>query len=109
MELQNRVRELRKAKGLTQANLAARAGLTQGTVSQLEAGKLSLNLKWMRALAGVLECSPAELLAAGDNPDRLSADEHRFIRLLRQVGPEQRELIARLVIPLDYPDATPED
>jgi transcriptional regulator with XRE-family HTH domain len=38
-DLPNRLRELREAAGLTQMDLAHQAGLTVGTISQLERGE----------------------------------------------------------------------
>jgi transcriptional regulator with XRE-family HTH domain len=109
MTEQNRLRELRKAAGFNQQQLAAQAGLSQATLSQLEQGKVPLSLRWMRALAAVLTCSPADLLAPGDNPNTLSDDERQLIVNYRLASGEQRTLIARLIVPLDYPNADSAD
>ena len=58
-----RTRELRKAKGWSQADLAQRAGVTQATVSRIERGKVaSLDLKVFEKLAKALEVHPAVLI-----------------------------------------------
>ena len=60
-ELKDRVREYRKARGMTQNELAMRAGVDQGTVSNIERGynsKTSVLLK----IAEVLEVEVANLM-----------------------------------------------
>ena len=41
LQLKNRIKELRKAKGLSQTTLAEMAGTTQNTISSLETGQYS--------------------------------------------------------------------
>jgi DNA-binding XRE family transcriptional regulator len=55
-----RLKELRRAAFITQAELAARAGTTVGTVIRLERGGPA-NLATVRRLAGVLGVDPIEL------------------------------------------------
>lgn len=51
-----RIAELRKAKGLTQEKLADRAGLQRTHVSRIEAGKYSVTLDVLQAIAEVMDC-----------------------------------------------------
>ena len=58
-----RIRELRKAKGWSQAELAERAGVTQATVSRIEGEKVaSLDLEVFEKLANALDVHPAVLI-----------------------------------------------
>ncbi len=58
-----RIRELRKAKGWSQAELAQRADITQATVSRIEGGKVaSLDLEVFEKLARALDVHPAVLI-----------------------------------------------
>jgi putative transcriptional regulator len=41
LQLKNRIKELRKEKGLSQTELAKMAGTTQNTISSLETGQYS--------------------------------------------------------------------
>ena len=58
-----RIRELRKAKGWSQAELAQRADVTQATVSRIEGEKVaSLDLEVFEKLATALDVHPAVLI-----------------------------------------------
>jgi transcriptional regulator with XRE-family HTH domain len=62
--ISDRVRELRRARGLDQRELAARAGVSMQTISNLETGRLrDLKVSTLSALARSLGVSPAELLS----------------------------------------------
>jgi transcriptional regulator with XRE-family HTH domain len=67
-----KVRRLREAAGLTQTQLAARLGVTQGRIGHLEQGRRPLNLETLHALALALGHDPHDLDPrldrAGDAP-----------------------------------------
>lgn len=66
-----RLRELRKARGLTQAQLADTAGLRQGTISELETGtSQSIAFDTLDRLALALGVEPGELLERQAVPRR---------------------------------------
>lgn len=96
MNPRNRLRELRKAAGLSQVQLAERTGVSQSAISQIENDAIAMDTAWMRAFARELRCQPADFLADSDNPDRLSADERALVDTYRAATPEQRELLLRL-------------
>jgi len=59
-----RIRELRQALGLTQADLAARAGVRRATVSRLENSRVSaIDLGVLEKLADLLGVEPGFLLS----------------------------------------------
>lgn len=64
----NRIRELRKARGLSQQALGDRIGASGVHVGYLELGKRELGLSAMRAIARALGVDPVDLLAPEDNP-----------------------------------------
>ncbi len=70
--LHARLREIRKAKGLTLQQVAERVkprGTTPQTIGRLETGARTLTLDWVRRIAEAMEVDPAELLSlpgAGD-------------------------------------------
>jgi len=60
----NRIREIRSAKNLTQAELARRVGTTQPQIDRLEKSNRRLTEDWMRRLAEALDVTPADLISA---------------------------------------------
>lgn len=64
----NRVRLVRRARGLTAQQLAERIGAAHQTVSKLERGETRLQGERMAAISRALGCEPAELLAATTTP-----------------------------------------
>ncbi|HEX7152306.1 MAG TPA: helix-turn-helix transcriptional regulator [Thermoanaerobaculia bacterium] len=63
------LRDLRLARGYTQADLADRAGLPQTHVSAMERGIKLPNMVTLLRLAVALNCKPAKLMAAFDQAD----------------------------------------
>lgn len=90
--LPNRIRELRRDRGLTQAEVAHRMGTATSQLSVLERGKRRLSLPWMQRIARALEVYPAELLPLDEQSHELSDEERRLIRDYRAQSPEQREM-----------------
>lgn len=62
----NRIRDIRKAKGLTLADLAAACDppTTAQTIGRLETGMRQLSLAWMNRIAAALAVDPASLMRA---------------------------------------------
>ena len=61
VECDSRLREWRKYRAFTQAQLADRAGLTQGAVAAIELGHRSPNVRSARRLADALGCAVDDL------------------------------------------------
>lgn len=63
----NRIREIRKAKGMTLLQVAERLGVSESTVQRYESGNIK-NLKYetMVELANIFGCSPAYLMGWDD-------------------------------------------
>jgi transcriptional regulator with XRE-family HTH domain len=66
------LRELRRLRGLTQVELAARAGVDQSTISSFETGPANPTPETVRAIARALNVSPSALRlpAAVQRPHR---------------------------------------
>jgi transcriptional regulator with XRE-family HTH domain len=56
------LRRLRNAKGLTQDELAADAGISRSYLSQIESGSFYVSIKIIGKLADVLNAEPEEFL-----------------------------------------------
>jgi Zn-dependent peptidase ImmA (M78 family)/transcriptional regulator with XRE-family HTH domain len=67
-----RVRQLRLALGLTQADLAAQTGLASGSISMIENGHHEADIAMLKSLAEALDCAPSYLVTvtAGADYDR---------------------------------------
>lgn len=55
------LREIRQRRGLTQVQLAEKAGIDQSTISKAEQGQTNITLDKIMVIAGALEVQPAEL------------------------------------------------
>lgn len=60
--LNNRIRQVRKSKGLTQAQLARLVGSTAATISRLETTDMTLSTRWVERLGVALDILPGDLL-----------------------------------------------
>ena len=65
-----RVKEIREAKGLTQADLSAMTGLNQGYLSRVENGTANVSLDKMRVIAAALKVDLHELFMPSDLKSR---------------------------------------
>lgn len=84
-----RLRALRKEAGLTQEELAERAGVTHGTISRIERGKIALTEDMRFKLAAALDLSPASLVIE---------DEHaRLAQVWDRIDPTARPLALRVL------------
>jgi transcriptional regulator with XRE-family HTH domain len=79
------IRERRLANGLTQAQLALRAGSTQAAISRLERGELSPTIETIDRFLTVMGEEAEILVRRG----RLECDRKR-LRTLRSLAPEDR-------------------
>lgn len=80
----NRLRELRKKKGLTQVELAERLGVTQTAIYKLETGASDLDTKWMERLSKILNVRPYELLPKEWQPQEITEEEKQLLELFRK-------------------------
>lgn len=65
--VKNRVRELRRAKGVTQAELARVIGVAQNTLSYWEQGKYDIDTDSLQRIADYFDCSVDYLLVRSDS------------------------------------------
>ena len=100
VRLAEQVRHLRTQAELTQAELAARAGVTVETVARLERvlrGRLSANanpsLETMERIGNALGVEVAELLSA---PSKNKPRDDRLAAVLRGVSPATKRRVIRV-------------
>lgn len=63
------IKQWRTYRNLTQEQLAARASVTPGTISQLEVGRINYTQPTLEAIADALQCSPGDLLNVDPTTD----------------------------------------
>lgn len=81
--LGSRLRKVRMDRGVTVMQLAEKAGVTPGLISQIENGQTTPYLETLEAIAGALNTSPAYLLMDGrDVEDLLSTLSPDMIEVL---------------------------
>jgi transcriptional regulator with XRE-family HTH domain len=93
------VRTHRKAAGLTQAELAEKAGLAFETISRVESGREPPSLRTATGLADALRVSLDAVvgrdLRAAPQPARTSPAERRLLEAVRNLDPATvRHLVA---------------
>ena len=79
----NRVREIRKQKGMTLNELAEKTGMTYSACQKIDAGTVDLDTKWMRMLAKVFNVEPWELLPKEMQPN-ITPEEAEVLRAIRK-------------------------
>lgn len=61
VNLSNKLKMMRKQKGLTQLELAKKIGVSESYICQIENGKM-ISIKKLDKLAKTLRCEPKDLL-----------------------------------------------
>ena len=69
------IRELRKAKGLTQKQLAKLIDVTESQISQIETGKRNPGFETLLKLSEVFECTVDDIVRNKKIPDTVSDAE----------------------------------
>ncbi len=99
--MENRIRELRKRRGLTLKELAGLVDTSSQQISLLEKGKRRLTVEWMQRIAHALDCHPLELLDRGVHLK--NERESALIELFRGLSEEQQEAFLKAVAALAKP------
>ncbi|HSX61619.1 MAG TPA: helix-turn-helix transcriptional regulator [Tahibacter sp.] len=97
----SRLKEFRKASGLTQEQIALELGFTKAAVSAWELGNNEPSIAALKVLRDLLGVSVDELV--GESSDRssgtvvLSAKEKQLIQLFRKLSPAKRTALLLLL------------
>lgn len=85
-ELGQRIARFRKAKGLTQTQLAEHLGIAQQTLAHYERGSLRIAVALLKPLARVLEVSIEELLGDPAPAAKKRGPRSRLHRQVEQIS-----------------------
>jgi transcriptional regulator with XRE-family HTH domain len=96
VDFPNRVNELRRARGLTQQQLADKVGCSKMQVSGIERGVREFSLSMMQRFAQALGVTAGELLHPDDNAFHLDEEERFIIEKMRAATPDERAQLHRV-------------
>jgi transcriptional regulator with XRE-family HTH domain len=65
--MENRIKQLREARGWSMRKLAEKVSTSASTINKLEKGETTLNVHWMERLARIFDVSAAELLGSASD------------------------------------------
>lgn len=90
MDIGKKLQAIRKAQGLSQRELAARAGLTNGTISLIEQNKTSPSIASLKRLLDAIPMSIAEFFAILEdaNDPKIFFAAAEFTEVSPQSGPK---------------------
>jgi len=74
--LRNRIREIRKSKGLSEVAVAEMVGTSREQIGRLERGERQLTQKWMNRIAAALHVRPSDLLHTASLAELTDEVEH---------------------------------
>lgn len=103
-EMQTRIREYRKLRGMTLKELADKINTTPQTVQRLETANMTVSTDWLEKIARALLVEPADLIGSRSS---------REIQLIGRIGEQgrvnnvkqQQDSIIHLDVPADNPIA----
>lgn len=92
-QIGNRLLALRKERGLTQTELAERAGLADRTYADIERGSVNMRLTTLIKICEALGVRPNDLMLSEDAPSEV--DLETTMERLRNCKPSTREALTR--------------
>jgi transcriptional regulator with XRE-family HTH domain len=97
-ELINRFIELRKKRGLTQSNFGRLIGLSDGSVSRIESGQVTLSEKHIKLVCGTLGVNEAWFRdGVGPIFTEEAPGEKQLLEAFRQLTPDGRKAAIKLI------------
>lgn len=82
--MDNRLKELRKAKKLTQEQLADMVGISQAYISDIEKGKKDIDFSLAERFAKALNVKPYELMPLEWQPQPVTPAEQQILDMIRK-------------------------
>jgi SOS-response transcriptional repressor LexA len=97
MTTNEKLARLRASLGITQEEFGARLGISNQFISQVESGKRSVGLRFLKKVSETFGVSIAELVGEEDR-FVVAEDEESFImKLLKTMTPEEKDAILRSI------------
>ncbi|CEP67838.1 Cro/C1-type helix-turn-helix domain [Moorella glycerini] len=96
MDFGARIKQLRETAGLSQNELARRAGIAQSSLSYLETGAKSPNVETLLHICKALGITVSEFLGENEGQS-LPADLRQLLREAEGLTPEQRRKLIEFI------------
>ena len=102
MNVKNRIKVIREARGWSLETLAERAGTINQQISLLEAGKRRLTVDWLLRLGKALDCHPWELVTHS-LPEPPETHEIILLEGFRGLPSDQQQALIALIGTMSKP------
>ena len=94
-QIGNKLLVLRKDRGLTQSELAEKAGLSDRTYADIERGTVNMRVLTLIKICEALRIRPDDLLLSDESP--MEVDQEATIERLKQCPPSTSEALTRIL------------
>lgn len=91
----NKLLAIRKRQGMTQAEVAEAAGLSDRTYADIERGTVNMRIETILRICEVLHITP-DVILTEDNPS-LTAQQEELISQLNSCSPKDKETALRIL------------
>ena len=91
----NKLLYFRKRAGLTQAEVAEAAGLSDRTYADIERGTVNMRIETVLRICGALHITPDDVLT--EEPSSALSQQEELLSRLRSCTPRQQETALRLL------------
>src|SRR5258706_7764952 len=91
-----RIRELRKDRSLTQAELAAKIGIQQSDLCRMETGEYKVSLESLFKVLKIFEMNIAEFFHLSATAD-ITPAEHEILSIYRTLAPSAKEQVKNFI------------
>lgn len=94
--MENRIRELREAMGMTQVRLSIELEVTQETISAYETGKHNVSIKNLLKMTRLFDACMDYIIGVSEIrkpvlPNKFSSDEIEILMMYRKMSESQKE------------------
>lgn len=98
-QVNNRIKEMRKQKGMSQGAMAAELGVSQATYGKIEKNEAKLTLDKLDRIAEILNCSTTELLGYESNANSGKSDKDyaQQYQEIKQLHQENKQVLEKLL------------
>lgn len=91
----NKLLSFRKKRGMTQAEVAEAAGLSDRTYADIERGTVNMRIETFLHICTALHITPNDVLTAEQSPPEVTREQ--FLELLDRCDPKERDTAMQLV------------